>query len=105
MLSDLSHLLSVALVIASLVYLIVMYSRVKKGLAGCATPGSIYYIPAPEEINEEQEEGPAAEAEAQEEAENGAQAQTEADQDENDAPDGGEQVFDNDNDAEERDDI
>lgn len=100
-----SHLLSVALVIASLVYLIVMYSRVKKGLAGCATPGSIYYIPAPEEINEEQEEGPAAEAEAQEEAENGAQAQTEADQEENDAPDGGEQAYDNNNDAEERDDI
>jgi len=42
-----SHLLSVALVIASLIYLIVMYSRVKKGLAGCATPGSIYYVHKP----------------------------------------------------------
>mgnify|MGYP001028830599 FL=1 len=44
-----SHLLSLALVAASLIYLIIMYTRVKKGLAGCATPGSIYYVPVPEE--------------------------------------------------------
>lgn len=51
-----SHLLSVALVLCSTVYLIIMYTRVRKGLAGCETPGSIYYVPKPEELSAESED-------------------------------------------------
>lgn len=51
-----SHILSVALVLCAAAYLIIMYSRVKKGLAGCETPGSVYYLPKPEEISDETNE-------------------------------------------------